>query len=237
MTARAALACGIALMLFGAGSAGAEDIDPLHDAEAQEQSDLERLRAVNAGELEFLTAAAETPELHTRMQLALRDSSLRDGWVDMQQCQSGLDGMPVTEIVYRYEEMRELRVLSNRGIDAAHVEGGSVQLRGVMPGAEICVAAMVRILRPLGEGRYRIVSGPYHRRFFDGYFPMRLSLEVTFPAQALQWQSVHPPPQPGHRVVAAPGRVTIDTRFTGRLTVELDFAQPGYATPQPPSPQ
>lgn len=229
MTARAAFACGIALALLGAGSAAGEDSDPFRDAEAQQNTDLERLRAVNAGELEFLTGAAEKRELHTRMQLTLRDTSLRDGWVDMRQCQSGLDGMAATDIVYRYEEMRALRVLSSRGIDTAHVEGGSVQLRGIVPGAEICVAAEVRILRQLGEGRYRIVSGPYHRRFFDGYFPMQLSLEVAFPAQALQWQGVQPPPQPGHRVVAAPGRVTLDARFTGLLTLELDFAE----TPEP----
>lgn len=229
--------CGVALALFGAHMPADAADDPLHEAEMRELADLERLRAVNAGELVFIPEPATTPELHTQMVLVIGDTSLRDGWMEMRQCQSGLDGMQATEIVYRYAGMRALRVVRSSGIDQARVEGQSVQLRGVERGAEICVAAEVRILREVGAGRYRIVSGPYHRRFFDGYFPMRLSLEVEHPAALLRWQGVSPEAQPGYAVSVEPGRVAIDTRFTGMLTIELDFAQSGYRTPQPPSPQ
>lgn len=219
--------CGLALVLFAAYAPADMAVDPLQEAEMQEQADLERLRAVNTGDLEFLTVPAATQELHTRMVLTLSETSLRDGWVDMQQCQSGLDGMQLTEIVYRYAGMRALRVLHSGGIAQAWVEGQSVQLRAVEPGAEVCVAAEVNILRPLGDGRYRITSGPYHRRFFDGYFPMRLSLEVRFPVKVLEWRHGTPAPQPGYALHSESGRVAIDTRFTGMLTIELDFAQPG----------
>lgn len=237
MNRRAAPAYGLVLALFAADACADPDVDPLHEAELREQADIARLRAINAGELEFLTEAAATQELHTRMVLTLSEASLRDGWVDMQQCQSGLDGMQLTEVVYRYADMRALRIVSSRGIGQAWAEDQSVQLRAVEPDAEVCVAAEVKILRALGDGRYRIVSGPYHRRFFDGFFPLRLSLEVTFPEDMLHWHSVSPTPQSGFAVHTDPGRLAIETRFAGMLTVEVDFVQPGYRTPQPPSPQ
>jgi hypothetical protein len=226
-----------ALALLSTAAHPETPADPLDEAERQEQADLKRLRAVNTGAPEFLNAPAETTELHTRTFLTLDDASLRDGWVVMRQCQSGLDGMQRSEIVYRYAGMRALRIADSRGIGEAWVDGQSVQLRGVEAGAEICMSADVKLLRALGDGRYRIVSGPYHRRFFDGYFPLRLSLEVTFPAERLQWTRISPEPRPGFALSAAPGRLAIDTRFAGMLSVELEFVQPGYATPQPPSPQ
>lgn len=198
--------------------------DPLLDAAQQEQTDLERLRQVNTGELKFLMEPAAGDELHTQMTLVLPAQSLADGWVDMRQCQSGLDAMTLSEIVYRYSAMRALRVIRTSRIESAWVEDQSVQLRGVQAGAEICVAAQVKILRPLEHGYFRLSSGPYHRRFFDGYFPMRLSLEVRYPSGLLEWRQATPAPQPGFALQSAPGRVAMETRFTGMLTVELDFA-------------
>lgn len=237
MNSLATPACGFALALSCAGPAMTLADDPLHTADLQQQADIERLDAVNTGELEFLTGPATAPELHTQMSLRLDPSSLHDGWVDMRQCQRGLDGMQRTEIVYRYAAMRALRVLGSSGIDAARIEGQSVQLRGVAPGAHVCVGAEVGILRALGDGRYRLVSGPYHRRFFDGYFPLHLRFDVTYPAELLRWVSITPEPRAGYALSAAPGRLAIDARFTGMLTLELEFAQTGYATPQPPNPQ
>lgn len=198
--------------------------DPLRDAELQEQSDLERLREVNTGELRFLTEPAAADELHTQMTLTLAAQSLTEGWVDMRQCQSGLDAMAMSEIVYRYSALRDLRVTRASRIESARVENQSVQLRGVQSGAEICVAVQVKILRQLEHGRYRLSSGPYHRRFFDGYFPLRLSLDVRYPVGLLEWRQATPAPQPGFALHSVPGKITIETRFTGMLTVELDFA-------------
>lgn len=194
------------------------------DAEQQEQADLERLREVNTGELNFLTEPAATDELHTRMTLTLSAQSLADGWVDMRQCQNGLDAMAMSEIVYRYSALRDLRVTRAHRIESAWVEDQSIQLRGVQADAEICVAAQVKILRQLERGRYRLGSGPYHRRFFDGYFPLRLSLDVRYPVDLLEWRQATPAAQPGFAVQGSQGQITIETRFTGMLTVELDFA-------------
>lgn len=214
---------GSAVLALQTGLLRADDV--LDALERQEQADLERLRAVNTGAVEFLDDAGAREELHTTMHLTVTAEDLPQGWVDMRQCQRGLDAMASSEIVYRYAAMRGLRVTEVRGIDAAWVEDQSVQLRGVQPDAEICVAARVKILRDLGNGRYKLVSGPYHRRFFDGYFPMRVSLEVRYPAEAMQWRRVTPATQPGFRVRDEAGRLTIETRFAGMLTVELEFAR------------
>ena len=222
-----AAALGLTGLLAACGTADAQaQPDPFLEAERQEQADLERLRGVNSGTLQFLAEPAPANELHTRMSLTLSADSIREGWVAMRQCQSGLDAMPLSEIVYRYAEMDGLRIVSARNIDSAVVDGPSVQLRGVQAGAEICVAAQVKILHALGNGRYRITSGPYHRRFFDGYFPMTLSLEVHYPATTLAWHSATPRTRPGFSIEATPGRISIDTRFAGMLTVALEFSLP-----------
>lgn len=217
-----AACCSAPLVVAAADAPPAHD--PLLEAERREQADLERLRAVNSGELRLLQTPAADGELHTRTQLTLSADSLLHGWVDMRQCQNGLDAMQSSEIVYGYADMQALQVVSTRNIGAAAVAGRSVQLRDVRAAAEVCVAARVKILHAQGDGRWRIRSGPYHRRFLDGYFPMRLSLEVRYPAGALDWRGVTPPAQPGLTVVHTPGRLAIDTRFTGRLTLALEFA-------------
>ena len=219
-----AAAVGLTCILAACGTADAQtEPDPFLEAERQQQADLERLRNINTGTLQFLAEPAPANELHTRMSLIVSTDSIRGGWVAMRQCQSGLDAMPLSEIVYRYAEMDGLRIVSTRNIDSAVVDGPSVQLRGVQADAEICVSARVKILHALGNGRYRITSGPYHRRFFDGYFPMTLSLEVDYPATTLAWHSATPRTQPGFSIEDVPGRISIDTRFAGMLTVTLEF--------------
>lgn len=184
------------------------------------EADEARLRAVNAGDLQFLPDAADVP-LQSDSRLRISAASLDSGWVALDQCQRGLDAVEVAEIVYAYKELRNLEITERAGIGDAWVEGGSVQLRGVRPQAHVCIRAQVRILRADGNGGFRIDSGPYHRRYLDGYFPLRLSLQLVYPAGLLQWQGVDPPPRPGLQVDAGAGRVDIDARFTGRLTLHM----------------
>lgn len=185
--------------------------------------DIARLRAINGGELEFLNAeASQEPHLKTQTEISIRPQSLDDGWVSMHQCQHGLDAMETVEILYDYAGMRDLRVTRSEGIKTAWVDGKSVQLRGVQPNAVICVDAEVQILRPTAEG-YHICSGPYHRRFFDGYFPLSLSLRIDYPADLLRLSRLDPPAQPGLSLQNNPGHLQLETHFVGRLLVQLDF--------------
>lgn len=209
----------LALALLGAAVAAAEPDPFLAD------EDIERLRAVNEGELVFLPDMP--PALVTRSELHIAPHSLDDGWVRMTQCQAGLDAVEAVEIHYDYAALRDLQIRGHEGVREARVEGQTVQLRGVRAGARVCVGAEVRILQRLEDGRYAIRSGPYHRRFLDGYFPMELRLLIRYPAARLAWTGLEPPPQGGLEAAALPGAVDIRARFVGRLTLELLFEEAG----------
>lgn len=226
-----AAALGLTGALATCGPAAAEtetetetDEDPFLEAERQQQADRERLRKINTGTVQFIDEPAPPNELHTRMSLTVSADSIDSGWVAMRQCQSGLDVMPLSEIVYRYAEINEFRIVSTRNIDSAVIDGPGVQLHGVQADAEICVSAQVKILHAFGNGQFRITSGPYHRRFFDGYFPMTLNLDIRYPAKALEWRTAAPRAQRGFGIESVPGHIAVDTRFAGMLTVTLEFA-------------
>lgn len=196
--------------------AESEDLDAWFEDDWEE-----RLRAVNEGELEFLETPPDRRALTTKNRLELTPQSLTSGWVVLAQCQLDLDPLPAVEIVYRYEGMRGLRIASSRGIGSAWVEGNTVQLADVSPGAEICIRAEVRILTATPDGGFEIRSGPFHRRFLDGYYPVHLEYIVAYPADLLMIESVTPSPQPGLSVSRRPGIFSIDVWFEGKLTLVL----------------
>jgi hypothetical protein len=194
----------------------AEEADAWFERDTEGQA-----MAVNEGELAFLPVAPERRILHTRNRLILTADSLADGWVQLEQCQSSLDPVPALEIVYGYREIRKLRVVSFHGMEQAWVEDGSIQMRNLVEDAKLCIGAEVRVLQAAGAGRYEIRSGPFHRRFLDGYYPLQLDYRLNYPAGLLQVEAVQPDVQPGFRVVRQPGELQIDTLFEGRLTIRV----------------
>jgi hypothetical protein len=176
------------------------------------------------GELLFFTSPPATLVLQSLNRLFIDEHSLGDGWVRMQQCYRSLDPVPDAEIVYAYSSMRGLRIESQAGIGKATAEGAGVQLEDVGKGAELCVAADVQILTHNADGSYTLRNGPFHRRFLDGYFPMRVTLDVQFPPKRLRLLSVSPVAQPGFSVAQERGRISIDSLFAGALTIEVIFA-------------
>ena len=179
---------------------------------------------VGAGELAFLTSAPGGRVLHSDNRLTIGAHSLEDGWVALEQCYRGLDPVPDAEIEYAYKAMRGLRLLSWTGIGVARAHASSVELQEISEAVQLCVAAEVRIFSRGDDGVYRLRNGPFHRRFLDGFFPMRVTLEVHFPADHLHLLSVSPAAQAGFRVERSSGRFDIDALFAGSLTIEARFA-------------
>ena len=180
-------------------------------------------RLVNEGDLEFLSETPDRRVLQTRNRLTITPASLHNGWVDLHQCQFNLDPVSAVEVVYRYQGMRKLRVISTRGIQRAWVENNSIQMEQVDEGAEICIEAEVQVLNKTGAGRYQLTSGPFHRRFLDGYYPLRLDYRIHWPANMLQLETVLPKIQEGFSVRKQAGELIIDTLFEGMLTIEVRF--------------
>jgi hypothetical protein len=207
-------------LLCGGASAAEEDAWFNDDAE-------QRALAVNEGELEFLDAAPGHRILQTSNRLTLTADSLADGWVRLDQCQGNLDPVPALEIVYSYQAMRDLRIVSFQGMERAWVEDSSVQMVNLQAGAVLCISAAVQVLHSVGAGRYEITSGPFHRRFLDGYYPLQLDYRLSYPADLLQVEVIQPAAQPGFSVLQQPGELRIDTLFEGRLMIRVGLRVPG----------
>ena len=163
----------------------------------------------------FATPPVE-PAPHITSRLTLDPAT---PWVAITQCHRGMEPFPRVEVVYRYERMRELRVTSSEKIDGTRVVGNSVQLDGVERNATLCVELEAAILHSDGDGGYRLHQGPYHRRFLDGWFPLRLTLEIR--GGALRITAMEPPPEPGLSLTQSEEGAVIEALFAGEL--ELDF--------------
>jgi hypothetical protein len=188
----------------------------------------QRAIEVSEGELAFLPSqpsrADGRPLPHSFNRLDIDAASIDTGWVRLEQCHRGLDAVAEAQVVYRYREMRGLRVSSTANIGRAWVEGASVQLQDVWRDARLCIDAEVRVFYRNPDGGYSLVNGPYHRKFLDGYYPYHVTLEVHYPADRLAFRTTRPSAQPGLVVTAAPGTLTLDAWFEGKLNTEIRFA-------------
>ena len=178
-----------------------------------------------AGEtLEFLTPAPDSGLHHHQNIFAIVPRSLSDGWVKLEQCHTNMESTARVEIVFRKGRVRDLKVTGSEKIGRAWVEGSSIQLEEVAAGARICLSAWTRALRINDDGSYTLYSGPYMRRFLDGYFPMHVSADISFAGTGLKFASMTPPAQPGFEVIREDERIRYDAWFRGRLVTEINFS-------------
>ena len=215
----AAVAAALALPGFGQGPADGDDWPAWADQEAALRQAIAR---VNDGELSFLEQAPATPIHRHLARVRISQDSLQDGWVGMDQCHQGLDRVPVAQILFREGSTRAIEVLSSRNIGSAYAEANSVQLRAVGEDAEVCVRAETRALYPIDNDVFELRNGPFMRRFLDGYYPLRLSLSIEFPA-GLELADYTPEVQPGFAVAVSPGKVEVDALFEGQLRTRFRF--------------
>lgn len=177
---------------------------------------------VNDGNLVFLHEPIEKPALQLINRFIIDRSSLDSGWLKVSQCYENLDAMSESEIIYKNRHMRELKIDFHENIETAYVSGLSVQLKNVTRPAKICVSAEVKNLHKTGHNNYVLVNGPYHRRFLDGYFPFKLTMDILLPGN-LTFKSSKPVRQRGFDVELSDSRVIINTLFEGVLNTEITF--------------
>lgn len=212
---RRGLALASLLLCLGSSLALAEAPDPEFDGSA----------TVNEGPLQFLAAPPARAVHHHQNRIRIEADSLASGWVSLAQCHDHLDAVPRAQITFREGFVRNLRIDVASGIGAAWVEGASVQLEKVAPGARLCLSAETRALRETGSGTFALANGPYMRRFLDGYYPMRVTLDVVYPQARLSLAGVTPREQPGLLIVERPGEIRLDALFEGELRTLIEFRQ------------
>ncbi len=179
---------------------------------------------ISEGELRFLETRPG-PAVHQQSkQLVIRPDSLGSGWIEDRQCHRQLDPVPAMQVVFGPDRVRRLRITHSAHIDRVRIEDNTVQLAGVHAGAEFCLHSELRLLEfdPLLQ-QYTLTSGPYLRRYFDGYFPLQLGFELEYPVQHLRLTGIQPP-ELAARARHLPGRIRIDALFEGRLDITLRFA-------------
>ena len=178
---------------------------------------------VNEGDLNFLSTPPAKRVHHQHNVLTIDDQTVLNGWANLRQCHSNLDKVPATQIVFREDRVKDLRILSYSGIDEAWVEGSTVQLKQVRSDARICVELKSKVLYKQPDGNLHITNGPFMRKFLDGYYPMHVSMEVIVKTKKLRFVDITPARQNGFNVSIAPSLVTFDAWFEGRLNTLLRF--------------
>lgn len=194
-------------------------------AQAQDADDLlfQSAHDVNEGALKFLVKPPARALHHHQNRLRIDAASLDTGWVHLNQCHDNLDAVPRLQITFREGFVRNLKVVSFSNIENAWIDGPSVQLVNIGGNARLCLAADTRALRNTGNGYFTLYSGPYMRKFLDGYYPMRVSLDIEYPTDQLSVLDISPTAQPGFTVDEAPGRIQLDAVFEGELATLIQF--------------
>lgn len=205
-----------AALTLGLATAAASD-DPFDDDSLWNLPQADNKR----GTLNFLGEPTDERMHHHQNQITLAASSLKDGWVGLRQCHHDIDRVGRAQILYNAATTRDLEIETHSNIGETWIEGASVQLRSVQPDAEICVRARSRMLEMKEDGGYVLENGPFMRRFLDGYFPMRVTVAVSWGDLGLSLAHSEPLAQPGFTVTESPYGVIIDTTFEGRLRTAL----------------
>lgn len=209
----------LAAVVFAGSTQAADDF-------SFEQIDRDSAALVNEGPLNFLITPPARAVHHHQNHIRILPGSLTGGWVELSQCHENLDAVPRMQITFREGYVRNLKVVSATLIDRAWVEGASVQLTNIRSGARLCLSALTRALRNTGNGYFNLTSGPYMRKFLDGYYPMRVSLSVDYPPTLLKLIDISPPSQTGLRIAEQAGKFDIDAMFEGELTLLVQFDRP-----------
>lgn len=186
--------------------------------------DLEdRIARVNEGQLYILPQPPARPVHHHRNEITITHRSLADGWVHLHQCHTHLDRVEATQILFNQEHTRGLELLSVDNIGSSWVAGASIQLRGIQSNAKVCIQAETHALKRLSAQRFRLSNGPFKRQFLDGYYPMRVTLDIRYPEQSLKLHRYDPKLQPGLNISQDRDGIRLDVWFEGKLMTQFDF--------------
>lgn len=178
---------------------------------------------VNEGELVFLATPPEKKPHQVNNTIEINLQSLKDGWARSQQCHTNIDALDIVEITYNNKMTRNLTIMSSTNIGKTWVEAGNVELRNIKAHASVCVSYESRTLHFNNDDEVLLRTGPYMRRFLDGYYPVHVNLRVNYPCKDLRFLHGNFPPQAGYHLTVSDCIIDLDTLFEGKLISELSF--------------
>ncbi|WP_455204859.1 hypothetical protein [Kaarinaea lacus] len=186
--------------------------------------------AVNEGELEFLEKTPDKLLPLLENDLTISSQSLVDGWVDLVQCHHRIDPVHAAQVLYHARRTRNLKIVSTDNIERAWVYKNSVQMENISADASLCIQAQVKALYSNFNGSYSMRNGPFLRRFLDGFYPMRVTMDVNLPADMLSFEAINPQEQHGFTVTHDSDGMRIDALFVGLLEIEVYFTDLSQTT-------
>lgn len=192
-------------------------------ASSEEELFFKGVADVNEGQLRFLAQAPAKPVHHHLNRIFISEDSLATGWVRLEQCHRNLDPVPSMQVVYNKDRIRHLAVLQSEKIGKAWVHDNTVQLEQVAPAALLCIRAETRALQDDGGGIFSLANGPYMRRFLDGYYPMRVSMDVNLETDRIRYLDISPAPQAGFDFQQHGARLGYEALFEGELRTVIRF--------------
>ena len=182
-----------------------------------------RYKESNEGRLVFLLDKPQQKLHHHHNALTIYPDSLASGWISLEQCHVNLDKVQAAQILFKQDRIRDIKVLDYKNIKKVWVEGPSVQMEDINENASLCISAFTRSLIHNTDGSYTLRNGPYMRRFFDSYFPLRVTMDLDFSATNLELVKHNPEQQAGYDIKRKNNKLHIDTVFEGKLVTEFQF--------------
>ncbi len=179
---------------------------------------------VNEGELVFLKDKPQKEIHHHSNLMIIEENSLKDGWVKMRQCHQNMDVFSQVQIVFKPDRVRDIKVSHSENIGRAWVEGSTIQLVDVQADAQICVEGFSKALLVNDDGSYTLHSGPFMRRFLDGYYPMHVSMDVEYQGTGLKMVDISPSIQDGFSLNFKKEHLDVDAWFEGKLRTKIRFS-------------
>ncbi len=179
---------------------------------------------VNEGELVFLKDKPQKSIHHHSNLMIIEENSLADGWVKMRQCHQNMDVFSQVQIVFKADRVRDIKVSYSKNIGRAWVEGSTIQLVDVQVDAQICVEGFSKALLVNDDGSYTLHSGPFMRRFLDGYYPMHVSMDVLYQGTGLKMVDISPSIQDGFSLTSKKEQLDVDAWFEGKLRTKIRFS-------------
>ena len=190
--------------------------------------DLDKLDSIADSEYRNISKpqALDMPPFVHEKALRITAENLESPWIKNRQCHNHFPVFPSLQITFQADSVRAMRITHRENVEAAWIEGPSVQMLETRPESRLCFESENRVFHHDAKtDSYRLRVGPYFLRLFDGYFPLQVKLEISYPGDRLELIGMTPDPVEGAELKLSSGEIFFQNVFEGRLELEFIFRE------------